>query len=334
MENKVFKALVVNAEQGKIRREISKKSVEELPAGEVLIRVRYSSLNYKDALSANGHRGITKSYPHTPGIDAAGEVANSGSSAFRKGQAVLVTGYDLGMNTPGGFGQYIRVPGDWVVALPGNLTPRISMMYGTAGFTAALALHEIRFHKILPEEGPVLITGASGGLGSLAVALFSQQGYRVFALTGKPQAESLLKRLGAAEVVGREFLLGEENRPLTERRWCAAVDTVGGELLSRILASTDYFGCVACCGNAGSYELNTTVYPFILRGIRLIGIDSAHCPMPLRRQIWRNLASEWRISDKILSAIAEECSLYELNGEIEKILAGKQVGRKLINLDA
>lgn len=325
----MFSAMIVR-ETGdrKIERHIEQRSVDELPPGDLLIRVHYSSLNYKDALSATGNRGVTRTYPHTPGIDAAGVVEASEVDGFSPGDEVIVIGHDLGMNTDGGFGQYIRVPAGWTVPLPKGLTLRQSMIYGTAGFTAAMSLWSLIRHEITPEQGEVLVTGATGGVGSMAVALLSNAGYTVTAATGKADAADFLRSLGATTVVTRDEVT--DTRPMLRERWAGVVDTVGGEMLSTAIAATKHGGCVTCCGLVASPELQTTVFPFILRGIVLAGIDSAEVAQSLRQTIWNMLATEWKID--ILEALNTEISLENLSPEIDRILDGQQRGRILIKL--
>lgn len=327
-----FKALIVRqTDRGDFYRRIEERTIDGLPENAVLIRVHYSSLNYKDALSATGHKGVTRQYPHTPGIDAAGVVEQSSHEKFQPGQKVIVTGYDLGMNTPGGWGQFIRVPAEWVVACPEELTLREAMIYGTAGFTAAMAVMAIMEHGITPERGRVVVTGATGGLGSLAIAILLKLGYQVVAATGKKGVELYLSDLGAAEIISRHEVNDTSGKPLLPRRWIAAIDTVGGTILSTVIRSTDYFGCVACCGNAASYQLETTVYPFILRGVSLLGVDSAHCPAELREGIWRKLAGSWK--PELPEGMTGECYIEDLEPEIQQILQGGRKGRLIINLN-
>lgn len=326
-----FPAMIVEeTADGRFTRRIGTKTVSELPDGEVLIKVHYSSLNYKDALSATGNRGVTRRYPHTPGIDAAGEVAWSSGNDFQVGDAVLVTGYDLGMNTSGGFGRYIRVPAAWVVPLPGGLTFQQSMVFGTAGFTAGLSILKLEQAGILPGDGEILVTGASGGVGSLAVAILAGSGYAVVAASGKPQARELLTTLGAKEVLDRAALTDPKNKPLLPGRFTGVIDTVGGDILSFAIRSTRYGGTVTCCGNAASAELHLTVYPFILRGISLIGIDSAECPMKTRRAVWDRLAADWKIAH--LKRISTEIELPALDQRITAILEGRQTGRCVVRM--
>ncbi len=331
MASQTFRAMVVHeTAEGTFSRQIQDRSVDDLPDGEVLIRVRYSSLNYKDALSATGHRGVTRHYPHTPGIDAAGIVEESAIEAFGPGDEVIVTGYDLGMNTAGGFGQYIRVPADWIVRRPEGFTLRESMIYGTAGFTAALSVHRLEQHGVEPDRGEILVTGATGGVGSIAVGLLARDGYRVVAATGKQDAEAYLLDLGAARVVARDQVRDTSGKALLSGRWAGAVDTVGGDYLATALKSTQYGGAVTCCGNVASADLSLTVYPFILRGVSLLGVDSVNCPADLRWDLWRKLASDWKLP--MLSHLASEYSLDELDAQIDRILQGKQRGRVVVNL--
>ncbi len=330
MSSGKFKALLVKEENGKFIREIAEKKIEDLPEGDVLINVRYSSLNYKDALSATGNKGVTRRYPHTPGIDAAGIVVDTRSGKFTEGDEVLVTGYDLGMNTSGGFAEYIRVPAEWVVTIPDRLFLKESMILGTAGLTAALALDRM-IQNDLDKEGEVLVTGASGGVGSMAVALLAGQGYKVVAGTGKSDQEDYLKELGAVSLISREEMIDKSGKALLSGRWSGVVDTVGGNILSTAIASTKQWGVVAACGNAASAELNTSVFPFILRGISLLGINSEKTPMALREKMWEKLASEWKPGK--LNLMYEECSLEETNKKIDEILKGGIKGRILVNLD-
>ena len=326
-----FRAMVVEETPDKVFvRRIQEKKIHDLPEGDVLIKVHYSSLNYKDALSAAGNKGVTRRYPHTPGIDASGTVVESRDPAFEQGDEVLVTGYDLGMNTPGGFGQFIRVPSEWVVPLPSNLSLKTSMIYGTAGFTAGLSLNKLIEAGVAPDDGDVLVTGASGGVGSMAVALLSHCGYSVVAVSGKPQAAEMLTALGARQVLGREAVTDTTGKPLLIQRWAACVDTVGGNVLSYVLRSTRRHGVVTCCGNVASADLNITVYPFILRGISLMGIDSATTEMPLRSKIWNNFAGPWQLTN--LNRFSSTIALENLDEHIARILAGGQMGRRVVQM--
>jgi len=330
-EEDTFCALVVRKEDdGSCHHRVESRRLADLPEGDVLIRVRYSSLNYKDALSANGNRGVTRRYPHTPGIDAAGQVCSSTVSDFSPGMNVLCMGYDLGMNTPGGFGEYISVPASWVMALPEGLSPLAAMQLGTAGFTAAQCVHALVAHDLQPDGGPVLVTGSTGGVGSLAVRLLAHLGYRVAAVTGKIDQEPYLRDLGASDVIGREQLLRGTGRMLLRERWAGVVDTVGGDMLANAIKATQYGGVVTCCGNAASGELPLNVYPFILRGILLAGIDSANCSMQRRQEIWNKLAGEWRLPE--LDRLARIVSLAEVSGELDRMLRGQARGRVVVDL--
>jgi len=325
-----FKALRAEEMPGSgIQPVIRTMPLSSLPSDEVLIQVHYSSLNYKDALSATGNRGVTRSFPHTPGIDACGTVVYSADQQFSKGDKVLVHGYDLGMNTPGGFGQYIQVPAAWVMPLPEGLSFAESMMLGTAGFTAALALQRMEGNGQKPSSGPVLVTGAGGGLGSLAVNILASQGYEVIASTGKPESADFLRSLGAAKVIGR-IETGNHDKLLLKPRWSGVIDTIGGEYLGTAIKACNPHGNVAVCGNAASHLLNTSVYPFILNGINLLGIESATWPMPERRKIWEKLAGDWK--PPMLKHIAALITLYQLPEHIRLILNGKIKGRVFVDL--
>ncbi len=331
MSSQSFKAMVVSkTEDGEFTREITTRPIDSLPEGGVLLNVKYSSLNYKDALSAVGNRGVTRNYPHTPGVDAAGIVEHSESEEFQPGDKVIVHGYDLGMDTSGGFGQYVRVPADWVVNLPAGLDLKESMMYGTAGFTAAQSVLRIVEGGVRPEDGKILVTGATGGVGSMAVAVLAKAGYSVTASTGKTGQGEFLGDLGAEEIIGREDLTDPSGRLLLKGQWAGVVDTVGGEMLATAIKSTRQRGVVTTCGNVASHELNTNVYPFILRGVTLAGIDSASCPMKRRRLVWEKMSAEWKLD--ILEQMCRTVSLEDLDPEIDVILRGGQVGRVVVDL--
>lgn len=313
-------------------REVAQKSVTDLPNGDLLIEVHYSSLNYKDALSATGHKGVTRNYPHTPGIDAAGIVVESASPQWRSGDPVVVTGFDLGMNTSGGFGRYIRVPASWAIRLPETLTLKESMVYGTAGLTAALAVLALEDHGLRPSQGEVLVTGATGGVGSLGVAILARSGYRVVASTGKERVKEYLTRLGAAEIVSRDAVNDTSGRPLLKARWAGALDNVGGSILATAIKSTQHGGAVAVCGNVASADLPLTVYPFILRGVSVLGVGSAECPMERRLKAWNKIAGDWKLDN--LDWLYSECALEELDAKIGEILQGKIRGRVVVSLAA
>mgnify|MGYP001827019191 FL=1 len=330
MPSETFNALVVEAGEDKTYlRQIKKRTVDDLPDGDVLIRVQYSSLNYKDSVSAIGNKGVTRSYPHTPGVDAAGTVADSRVDAFKKGDEVLVTGYDLGMNTSGGFGQYVRVPAGWVVPLPRGLSLKESMIFGTAGFTAGMGILFLT-ERVKPEDGPVLVTGATGGVGSVSVAVLAKLGYTVAAVTGKPSEAAFLNGLGASQIVARADAADTSGRPLLKAQWAGVLDTVGGEILATAIKSTHPWGTVTCCGNVASPDLPLTVFPFILRGVRLIGIDSQNCPMDVRLKVWEHLAGAWKVDG--LYDLCTEIGLKGLNENIDLILKGLQKGRVVVSL--
>lgn len=331
MSGKTFKAMVVEEEGEKnFVRSIKDRSTDELPEGDVLVNVRYSSLNYKDALSATGNKGVTRNFPHTPGVDASGIVAESNSPEFSTGEEVIVHAYDLGCNTSGGFGEYIRVPAPWVMKLPAGLTLKDSMVYGTAGFTAALSIMGLEKNGVTPAMGEILVTGATGGVGSVAVGILSKTGYEVVASTGKTDQEQFLLDLGAKEVISRDESRDGSGRPMLKGRWAGVVDTVGGEILVTAIKATKPMGVVTCCGNVASAELPLNVYPFILRGIVLIGIDSQNCPMETRVGVWNRLSGDWKLDN--LDSMGREVTLEELDKEIPLILEGKQVGRVVVNL--
>jgi putative YhdH/YhfP family quinone oxidoreductase len=331
MNNLKFKALVVREDgEGGYQRGVEEKIVADLPAGEVLVRVEYSSLNYKDGLSANGNKGVTRSYPHTPGIDAAGKVMESSDARYRPGDPVVVSCYGLGMNTAGGFGQYIRVPADWVMPLPAGLTVRQSMIYGTGGFTAAHSVWKLIKQGVRPEQGKILVTGATGGVGSFSLAILVREGFQVTAVTGKESSREFLMDLGAAEVIGRDQAIDHSNRMILKGRWAGVVDSVGGEMLATAIKSTRYGGVVTCCGNVTGPEFSANVFPFILRGVALLGIDSAECAMALRQQIWQRLASDWQVAG--LEEMCTEIGLDGLDEAIDRILKGGSKGRVLVNL--
>ena len=331
MSDTAFRALVVRKiDEKTFSREVTERRIRDLPEGEVLVRVCYSSLNFKDGLSCIGNPGVTKNYPHTPGIDAFGEVAESSDSRYKEGDSVIVTGYDLGMNTSGGFAQYIRVPADWVVPLPEGMTFKEAAIYGVAGFTAALSVYAMQKHGVSPEHGEIIVTGSTGGVGSVSVALLSLLGYTVVASTGKKEESKFLKGIGAAEIISREEVNDESKKPLLRQRWAGAIDTVGGTTLATLLKATKRGGVVAATGLVASSELSTTVFPFILRGVSLLGIDSGFTPTKLRLEIWNKLAGIWKIPQ--LEQLTINCTLEELDPEIDKILAGGQRGRVVVNL--
>lgn len=333
-KTKGFPAWVVKAnDQGDPYGLIDWLTEEDLPTFDepsVTIEVQYSSLNYKDALACRGHRGVAGPLPHVPGIDCAGSVLRSDSTDYAVGDQVLVTGYDLGGKRWGGYSGCVRVPADWVVAMPDGLTTRQAMTYGTAGFTAAQCVKAVS-ERVSPDAGEVVVTGATGGVGCFSVALLAKLGYRVTAVTGKPDRADRLRQLGASEVVGRDAVTDDGTAPLLSERWAGAVDTVGGAPLMNVLRSTRHRGVVAACGLVAGAELSVSLYPFLLRGVTLAGIDSAKCPRTPRLDIWKRLAGPWRVdlADELVTII----SLDSLPDAIECILAGGMTGRTLVTPD-
>lgn len=302
----------------------------DLPEGDVLVRVQYSSLNFKDALSASGNKGVTRNFPHTPGIDAAGIVIESTSADIEVGAEVIITGYDLGMNTAGGFGQFVRVPAGWIVHKPADLTLYESMVLGTAGFTAALCVDKLLAAGLQLDQGDVLVTGATGGVGSIAVSLLHKLGYSITASTGKQEAEAWLKDIGANNVIARQDLSESSSRPLLKEQWAGAVDCVGGHTLFNVIKSLQYGASVAACGLTESTELPATVLPFILRGVNLLGVDSVELPQVRKQFIWDLLGSTWKLND--LQAVAVDIELDDLSRCLSELLKGKVRGRYVLRL--
>jgi len=330
MQNKSYKAFIVRElSDGNFKGEIETRNISDLPENDTLIRVHYSGLNYKDALSSSGNKGVTRAYPHQPGIDASGIVKECPGGRFQSGDEVLVTGYDLGMNTSGGFGEYIRVPAEWVVPKPPALSLEECMIYGTAGFTAALGIDRMLKMGQKPDDGPVVVTGATGGVGSMAVAILSRIGFEVKAATGKTDAHDYLKSIGASEIISREKVNDQSGRLLLRPQWAGGFDTVGGNILDTLLKACSVHGNIASCGNALSYKLQTTVFPFILNGVNLLGVNSATCPMLHREELWQKLAGEWKVDQ--LDAIKKVVSLEELDYYNGEILQGKIVGRIVVS---
>jgi putative YhdH/YhfP family quinone oxidoreductase len=307
------------------------KPVDELPAGDVLIRVQASSLNYKDALALHGHRGIVRKFPHVPGIDAVGVVIQSSSPSFQPDEQVLVTGHELGVERWGGWSELIRVPAEWILPIPTGLTPRECLALGTAGFTAAQCVLALQRHEILPASGEIVVSGATGGVGSLALRLLVLLGYHCVASTGKTEQTDWLRRLGARTIIPRDELALPNERPLLSARFAGGVDTVGGNVLANMVKLTGHRGCVAACGVAGGAELPLTVYPFILRGVTLAGIDSAWCPLPQRREIWRRLGAEWKLPNLLDGVTA--VSLESVPELAKAMLAGQTTGRLIVEVE-
>lgn len=322
--------LVEKSSTAGISHQIVLRKTAELPEGDVTVRVAWSSLNYKDALAATGNPGITRQFPHIPGIDAAGVVAESTSPEFPVGTEVIATGHELGVERWGGWAEFIRVPAAWLVQRPAGLTLEETMTIGTAGFTAAQCVQALIHAGVTSDRGPIVVTGATGGVGSMAVQLLAQLGYAVTAVSGKPDQVEWLQQLGARAVIDRETFLDVPNRPLLSATWAGAVDTVGGTMLATLLRSIHHRGCVAACGVVGGADLSLTVFPFILRGITLSGIDSAWCPDDLRAKIWNRLATDWKpvhLADSHTAIDLEQVGL-----AVERILQGQIVGRTLIRI--
>ena len=320
-----FKALVSSEIDKKFISEVKTRKIEDLPEGKVLIKVNFSSLNYKDALSANGNKGVSRNYPHTPGIDAAGIVEFSEVERYKKGDEVIVTGYDLGMNTSGGFSQFIRVPEEWVVLKPAEISLSESMALGTAGLTAGLCVRKLLNHGIKPEMGKVFVTGATGGVGIVAMMLLSKLGFEVTAITGKMDSKELLMEYGASEVASRQDFDQKLLSPLQKSIFVGGVDAVGGDVLSNLLCSTSQRAAIACCGMVNGADLNTSVFPFILRGVTLYGVDSAETELSIKEEVWNNFSNDWKLNE--LENNIKEIGLSDLPKEIDTILKGQQIGR-------
>lgn len=325
-----FRAYRVVREADSVHAAVQRVAADTLPDHGVTVRVEYSSLNYKDALSARGHPGVTKAYPHTPGIDAAGVVMDSQDERFGAGDRVIVTSYDLGVNAPGGFAERIRVPPEWIVPLPDGLTTRDAMALGTAGLTAGMAVRALATWGVRPGDGPFAVTGASGGVGSVAVALLARLGAEVVASTGTERAHDMLLRLGASRIVDRSELGEPQGRPLAPATWAGAVDVAGGPTLANLVKQTRVGGAVASCGMVQSAEVSLSVFPFILRGVGLLGIDSEKAPLDVRTEVWERFAGPWRLD---LEPIVTDVSLEELDPYVDAILAGETVGRVRVAVD-
>ena len=327
----IFRALESAKTENGNQLSIVEKSVDDLPEGDILIKVNFSSLNYKDALSASGAPGVTRNYPHTPGIDAAGVIIETNDSNLKEGDSVIVTGYDLGMDTAGGFGEYIRVPASWVIKLPNGLSERDSMALGTAGLTAGLSIQALDDYN--SNNGfnglSTIVTGSTGGVGSIAVMLLSKLDASVTAVTGKDTQKELLQSLGASEIVSREELSELCRTPIGKTIWDFGVDVVSGNILTLLLSSLKPGGAVACSGLVGGPSFESSIFPFILRGNALLGIDSVEIPLDRKLQVWENFASQWKLD---LTPLVKEVNLEGLENEISTILSGGQVGRVVVNL--
>ncbi|ARI78396.1 acrylyl-CoA reductase family protein [Halobacillus mangrovi] len=326
-----FQAFKITKSEDSITSNIETLSQKDLPSSDVLIRVHYSSVNYKDGMVSQLNNALVKEYPIVPGIDLAGEVVSSRDPRFKEGDRVIATSYEIGVSHYGGYSEYASVPADWIVPLPDGLTLEQSMILGTAGFTAALSLHKLEQHGLKPEDGPVLVTGATGGVGSMAVALLDKRGYTIEASTGSPEHKAYLKELGANKVISREDVYDSELKPLSSQKWAAAIDPVGGGQLASILGKLQYNGAAAVSGLTGGTKIPTQVYPFILRGISLIGIDSVYCPMETRKKVWHRLANDLKIKDA-LDQMKMTITLQEIPDTLEQILAGETRGRTIVQL--
>jgi len=327
----MFSAYRVFNENGTISGRIVQMSIDELSGGDVVIKGEFSSVNYKDALAATGAGKIMRQFPLIGGIDAAGTVESSTDPRFRPGDPVLVTGYDLGVSHDGGYAARVRVPADWVVPVPAGLSLFDAMAIGTAGFTAALSIVDMERNGLAPSNGPVIVTGATGGVGSIAVQCLAARGYDVTALTGKPQEAPYLRSLGATTVLARDTLqMGK--RPLEKATWAGAVDAVGGATLAWLTRTMMHNGCIASSGLTGGTDLHTTVLPFILRGVKLLGIDSSMCPMRARLDVWRRLATDLKPA-RLLEA-AQEISFQDLPSAFDALLKGQARGRYVVRTSA
>jgi len=325
-----FKALEASEVDGNFSLNIVEKNTKDLPEGDLLVKVNFSSLNYKDAMSATGLPGVTRKYPHTPGIDAVGEIAESISEEFKEGDKVIISGYDLGMNTSGGFAEYVRVPSQWAVILPKGLSQKNAMALGTAGLTAGLSIEALDSFRGVKDTKSI-VTGATGGVGSIAVMLLSQLGSEVTALSGKQdQQDFLIETLGAFSVMAREDLLKSVRRPINKGLWDIGVDVVSGEVLSTLLAALNPGGAIACCGLVGGTSFNSSIFPFILRGTALLGIDSVEIPINSKKEIWENFGNSWSLDG--LDKITKQVALENMEEEIKTILVGGQVGRVVLKL--
>jgi putative YhdH/YhfP family quinone oxidoreductase len=325
-----FRALVVDKAGDGVNLGVQTWTPDQLMNGEVTVRVEYSSVNYKDGLAVRADGRVARVYPLIPGIDLAGEVVESADERFKPGEKVLAHGYDLGMGHHGGYAELARVPAAWVVPLPEGLTTRQAMAIGTAGFTAALSIERLEHMGLRPGNGPVIVTGASGGVGSTAVAILASRGYEVAASTGSASAHDYLKQIGASQIVDRAETSAESTRPLERGRWAGAVDAVGGATLAYLLRSLNYGGSVAASGNAGGATVNTSVFPFILRGVNLLGIDSAQMPIDQRELLWQRLAND--LKPPKLEDMLEEVSLDDATKALETIHGGGVQGRVVVRV--
>lgn len=324
----MFNALVLDQQDGKTLSEVKQLDLVDLPDEDVLVEVSYSSLNYKDGLAVTGTGKIVHSFPMVPGIDLAGTVKESRSADFQPGDQVIMTGWSVGERYWGGYSQFARLKPEWLVKMPAGMDAQKSMTIGTAGLTAMLCVMALEEGGITPDKGTVVVTGAAGGVGSVAVAILSKLGYTVAAVTGRESTHGYLRSLGATELLSREDM-AEKARPLEKQRWAGAIDTVGDAILARVLAETDYRGVVAACGLAGGFKLPTTVMPFILRNVRLQGVDSVMCPVDIRTQAWNRLLTD--LPESALGDIGNVVGLSEVPQAAEDIVAGRVRGRTLVD---
>ncbi|WP_144552673.1 acryloyl-CoA reductase [Bacillus sp. X1(2014)] len=329
--NESFKALVVDKSESDFTVNVKEIPLQDLPPGDVLIKVSYSSVNYKDGLASTPDGKIVRSYPFIPGIDLSGVVARSNDSRFKAGDEVIATSYEIGVSHYGGYSEYAQIPADWVVPLPKGLSLKEAMVYGTAGFTAALSIQRLEENGLTPNNGKVLVTGATGGVGSIAVAILAHRGYHVVASTGKHSEHDYLIELGASEILSREDVTGQKIRALDKQHWAAAVDPVGGKTLASILSKITYNGSVAVSGLTGGGDVPATVFPFILRGVNLLGIDSVYCPMETRIALWKRMAADFK-PEHLLKVINKEVSLGELPTYLSSILKGEARGRIIVKI--
>ncbi|NRG30878.1 acryloyl-CoA reductase [Niallia circulans] len=327
-----FQAVVVDNKDSNFSVETKHVSLEDLSAGEVVIKVHYSGVNYKDGLAGTADGKIVRSYPHIPGIDMAGIVVSSEDSRFKEGDSVIATSYEIGVSHSGGYSEYARIPADWIVPLPEGLSLKEAMIIGTAGFTAALSIQRLQDNGLKPENGSVLVTGATGGVGSFGVAMLSQLGFNVIASSGKKEAGGYLTSIGASRVIGREDVYNGKVKALDKQEWAGAIDPVGGESLAAIISKIIYGGSVAVSGLTGGGAVPTSVFPFILRGVNLLGIDSVYCPMGIRQKLWERIATDLKPKN-LSSFVYKEVSLQQLPEELPKILEGGITGRMIVAVE-
>ncbi len=326
-----YRAIVVDKQGDTFNVAVKELNDTDLPEGDVTIKVEWSSINYKDGLALSPNGRVLRSYPMVPGVDLAGTVIHTANSRFQNGDKVLVTGYDVGVAHPGGFAELARIPAQWVMPLPPGLTTKEAMALGTAGMTAALSVEALERNGLRSDQGPVLVTGSTGGVGSTAVSMLAQLGYTVAASTGKASEHPFLMDLGAKEILPREEVSAESTRPMETERWAGAVDPVGGPTTAYLLRTTKYGGSVAVSGLTGGTAVATTVFPFILRGVSLLGIDSVMCPMAMREHVWQRLATDLKPRG-LLDSIAVETDLAGVQAVCTDILQGKVKGRTLVRL--